>query len=437
MIKPATIESTNTKYGEPVRLLKSKLRTGMLCLFFLLSFSSIKYLPGMLIIQDVYTGLICLFLLIIYPYLILTGQHRPTRLELYGLLIIAVEPNVAAYMAYVEFKQPYLYGLLAQRELILIGCSAVLIFLHQRRVFFLEDLERAMLWLAWLSLISGALVNLLVDKSQLTDQAGFSTPGMDENGSIILETAFIVFGFFYYAFIDIGEGVRRGFKVYLSWGFLAYLVFVSGGRAGLIAVIFSYVYFALKGGGKQHRKTYLFKFLIAALIFIVVLYLVPLESVIHLRERFEDAINVVFTGEEGNDVSANARISEVLAATPYIEDNLLFGNGFISKQWQGGILEVMGYFHPSDIGLLGVLFEYGILGLVIFSVQIYFFWKYAKHLPIRIGNFHKLSNAIKGFMLYFLLTSITTGGYVFLVEKSFFCLALLYCINQVTKHCSA
>lgn len=434
MIQLTSIESKFTGYGTPVRIFKSKFRTVILCLFFLLSFSSFKYLPGMLIVQDIFTGLVLFFLVLIYPFLILTRAHSISRLEFYGLLILIIVPPLAAYMAYTEFGQPYLYGLLAQRALILIGCSMMFIYMHRRQVCTLEDVERALLWLAWFSLIASTLANLLLNVNQLGAQAGFSTAGMDgEDAKLLLDTTFIIYGFFYYAFTGFGSQIGRRPNVYFSLLFFAYLVFSSGGRSALVAITLSYVFFVLRWRTQKSKGIYFFKFTAAAVMFGLITYVAPVESLTRLQGKFEDAINVVLTGKEGNDVSANARILEVNIAAPYIDKHLILGNGFISNQWHGGFHEVIGYFHPSDIGLMGVIFEFGVLGLVIFSGQIYFLWKYGQQLPINVGRFHRLSNAIKGFMLYLMLSSLTTGRYAFLVEQSLLFITLLYCITKVNK----
>lgn len=409
---------------------RNNISTVILFIFFILSFSAIKYLPGMLIIQDIFTGIVLLFLVLFYPYLLLTKRYTVSKFEIYGLFIICLEPSISAYMAQEVFGQPYWYGFLAQREIILIACAYIFIYLHRQRASILEDAERALLWVAWFSLIASTLANLLVDNSQLTEQAGFSTGGSDrDNAKIILENAFIIFGFYYYAFMGIGIQFRQSGSKYYSLLFLGYLVFFHGGRAALLAVTMSYLFFYLGRKSISDRIIFFIKLFAAAIVFGIFLYVFPLESIDQLEGKFEDAISVVLTGQESNDYSANARLLEIQIAAPYVENNLLFGNGFISNQWHEGFKEVIGYFHPSDIGLLGVIFEFGMFGLILFTGQIYFLLKYSRQLPFDFGRFGKLSNAIKGFMLYLVLNSVTTGRYVFFVEQSFLCIAILFCIS--------
>jgi hypothetical protein len=80
----------------------------------------------------------------------------------------------------------------------------------------------------------------------------------------------------------------------------------------------------------------------------------------------------VIRGEEGNDVSSNARIKEFVIALPFIQSQWLLGNGDLSDQWTGGYGGVIGYFFPSDLGLLGGVFVYGVVGVLFLYLQIVF-----------------------------------------------------------------
>jgi hypothetical protein len=83
----------------------------------------------------------------------------------------------------------------------------------------------------------------------------------------------------------------------------------------------------------------------------------------------------VLTGEMSNDNSSNARIWTSLTVLNYFEHNdlsIYFGTGRLSHQWNNGYERLFGYFYPEDIGLLGGLFLYGILGLFLLIIIPYF-----------------------------------------------------------------
>jgi hypothetical protein len=200
----------------------------------------------------------------------------------------------------------------------------------------------------------------------------------------------------------------------------------------MIAVVISYVIITFN---RQKFAVMAFKFFKISPVVVLImflLYLFPPASLVRFEEKMSDAIQVTLTGQEGNDVSANARLAEIALATPYIVESWLLGNGFISNQWNEGFKGVIGYFHPSDIGLMGVVFEFGAIGLMLFSWQFYYFWKFSKHLQNNL-QYRELLVAIKGMLLYFIFNSLSTGRYVFLVEQSFFCIALMYCATKLPK----
>lgn len=412
---------------------KHYFHTLLLCLYILLSCSTIKYLPGMLLIQDIYTGLILLFLSLILPWLILTKQHRLSRLEVYGLLVVAVIPIVNVYMSNVEFGQPIFYGALANRGLALIGCSILLVVLVNKKLVTLFDIEKSLLWLAWLSLISFTLANIFVDPNQLDDQAGFSSEGTGEGGKLIFDTSFIVYGFFYYAFVKYGSTAAKKNHVYYALPFLAYLLFISGGRMTFVAVVLTYTILVTKWRSLSESVFSWTKMIVLVTPLIILLTLFPPKSLIDFETRMLQAVDVVLTGKEGEDYSANARIYEINLALPYIEKNTFLGNGYISNQWRDGFKGVVGYFHPTDIGFYGVLYIYGVFGLLLFSGQIFFLLKYGQQIPVHAGPFSRLSNSVKAFMLFILVTSLSMGRYVFLVEQSFLFISILYCIS-LTVH---
>lgn len=422
-----------------VLFIKGFFRTIILSLCFFLTFSSFKYMPGGLLAQDLYTGIMIIFLVLIYPLLVINKNSSVNQLEIYGILLIVVESNFAALMSSLEFGQPYLYGLLNQRGLALIGSSFLFTYLYRKQVFSFNDVQQAFVWTIWILLLVNTLIYNFTDPQDLLDYAeesGLHQAGTEEGAALRLDNQLLTFGFFYYVLIGVEAKENRDLRIYCSLPFLGYLLFITGGVANLLAIVFSYAYFFIRWISWESKIIYFFKFGVILFIFGSVLYFAPIESMVSFKEEFivnlqdevSEAFKVAFTGKEGNDPSANARIDEVALAIPYIQKHPLLGNGFLSNKWEGGFSGKLGYFHPSDIGLWGIVYEYGVLGLLLFSVQIYFFWIYARQISVRQGQFHRFSNGIKGYMLYFLINSITTGRFVFTVEQSFFVITLLYCM---------
>jgi hypothetical protein len=127
--------------------------------------------------------------------------------------------------------------------------------------------------------------------------------------------------------------------------------------------------------------------------------------------KFHDAYTVIFIGENVDDPSANARIGEsVIALTGFVKHPLL-GNGRISVQWQGGGNSVLGdYFDANDVGLLGMFYSLGIVGVVLFSGQFFFAYFALRRIP---GDYYSpLLDAVKAMLFIFGLNSVSNGAFV-------------------------
>jgi hypothetical protein len=51
---------------------------------------------------------------------------------------------------------------------------------------------------------------------------------------------------------------------------------------------------------------------------------------------------------------------------------LFWGAGKLSQHWNEGLKSIFGYFYPTDIGIIGAIFTYGIFGVILMSFQLFF-----------------------------------------------------------------
>ena len=429
MTKLMSIESTTAEYGAPVRFLKSKFRTAMLVIFFLLSFSSLKYIPGLKILFLIWLWIVFLFLITIYPTTILAKQIRITRLELYSLLILFCVPLIAAYASNSEFGQPLLYGIGTNGQTVLVGGVMIFLYFYRSHKFSLADVERAFLWLAWINLFFIILFKNIFNANQFDDIAGF-VGGMEGQKQFTLPSDFILIGFYYYAFSGHWKkNIRSSFVALLIFIFLA----LGGSRSGLISLVASYLFFMLRWGSFEKRVGNFLKVSALGFSLVVMLGIFLPDKFIQMQEKLGDAFTVLLKQEEVEDISANARNLEVIIALPYIEKHWLLGNGLISPSWNDGYKSLLGYFHPSDIGILGVLYMHGLVGLLLFSFQYYFAIRYSSRLPKNGGRHGRLVSALKGYLLFVAINSITTGKFAVFVEHSLLIIVILYCAAQAER----
>jgi O-antigen ligase len=143
--------------------------------------------------------------------------------------------------------------------------------------------------------------------------------------------------------------------------------------------------------------------------------------------KYADAFSAIGGVDGVDDPSANARILQTAVALPLVEDNIFFGTGSVSNQWNDGYKGLFGYFHPSDLGVLGIIFVYGVFGFAIFIFQYILMWRQK---ILLISAIHSRRNtrfllAIMACLLFMLFSSITTGSFAFSTEQSLFFLAIL------------
>lgn len=399
------------------------IRFTLLMMFFVLSFRTFQYFPGGAILREFWIIAVFAFIIIFYTINKMFTGLRFTYFEIYIIMLMVTVPIVSAVMANREFGQPLVYGILAQRKIVLAGC--VMIFYHyvENGSISLGDLDQVFIWLAWGTLCVYMLITFLFDPLQYSSYGmGFVSGMYSGKPKFKFDNIFIVIGFMRYAFL--GFWSRRSKYYLFALPFLAYMLF-DGQRSLLLSLVISFIIIILRWGS-FHRLVLWAPRLLVVIIFVIVCFFLADPSILYnLAGRFKDAISVVITREFTDDVSANARIIEISKVWPYIEKHWMLGNGDLSKQWRWGYQSIMGWLYPGDIGIIGVIYLHGFLGLSLFLIQFYFAFRYAKRLRSYFGEYRALINSLKGFMLFFAINSLITGRFANSVEIGLICVAIL------------
>lgn len=385
-------------------------RLTILVVVLALSFQTFHYFPGMSLVQDAWYVLMSIALIGIYLPWRRRQQGSPRSLEAYVLVVLALVPLWSAYAAQREFGQPLLYGLLAQRGFVLV--AGIPLLTHQAlatRSITRRDLEHAMVFLAWSTMFLYLAMFLFLDAGSYFSAYGLGFVTNDgKEAKFKFNVVFIVFGFFYYAFKGLRHQSRPDYLRCASFFF--FLLLITHGRSLLLSLILSFLTLViLWTPNKTRLLSYLPKVALTAGFFWIGLFFFNHDLYVNLVDKFTSAFTVVFTGELTDDPSANARISETLLALPYIQNHWFSGNGVISNQWNGGFQNAMpGYFFPDDIGIIGVVYIYGIAGLFMFMTELKLALSFARGLPL-LARQHPLLDAAKGFILFYALRFPATG----------------------------
>jgi len=315
-------------------------------------------------LQAVFLGLILIFL-VLYVSASLLNKERPNTVVGYFLILIAVIPLYSAYRASVAFGQPFIYGFLSERGWLLIGVGVWFYNVLITKKMTLATVESAFLFMAWGSLMFFSVFVLTYDPSQLQGADGGSgmvRMSQDRGLRFKFQLFFITFGSIYYF---IKYAVYRDPKdIVLLFVFLAYVLFVVQGRTYMIFLAVTFLFYYWRSYPVGELIPVVLKLAYFIFVSILLMYVFMQDYIDRMSYLFLQMFEVL-QGEKSQDMSANARIFQSEIVYDYFDGHplsLWLGTGGVSKQWNDGYNAIFGYFYPSDIGMLGGVFVYGVIG---------------------------------------------------------------------------
>ena len=357
--------------------------------------------------------------------------------ELYLVLLLFM-PILSGIMAYLIFHQPIHYGILTQRTVWLAGIAFVVLHSLRHGFITLEEIQRILIGCAWLTVTVYFTARFLgmgylsQAQSSAMEEAGKSLAVAGGEQSlrgyrVRFQIMFVVFALHYYISRAL---VERRVRDYAA-AFVLALVFIDYGGRSLLVMTFVSILLVSFSWRLNVLMTRILFVGSAVLFFVLGGYLLVPEHMKLWLELFGNAL-AGLSGTTTDEGSIDIRIYEAAIAWSYIRDYCWpIGCGDISNQWMGGYEGILGYFYPADVGWLGILFNYGLAGFILLHWQCYFAVKYLYSIGSSV-EIH-LVTAIKGFLIYFVLHSVTTGIILSHVSASMLFLAILYFIYEQAR----
>ena len=399
------------------QLIKNSLFTFGLSILFIIGFRLALHTPLNSIVYSVEAICILTFF-VVFLYHVILNLYSRQKLDSFLLLNIAMclFPLIGSLSAFREFGQPVYHGFIHQRDFYLFLIGIVISF-QIKSTIELKYIERSFVLICWLSLFIFIVTPFFLDPEKYlsTDFVGFNPL----KGGYIYKfvMTFMVFGFLYYGILFFRN--KRIADGLCSIPFLYYLFFVRQDRSIIVLFGLTFIIFFLKRIFPLNKVKY--GLVIVLFTFSTGLFLSFVQT--NYFEKFSNVITA-FSGEETNEAATNIRTKEIAIALPYIFKNPIFGNGELSNQWNGGYQKLFGYFFPSDIGFIGELYVFGILGTLLLHVQFLFGAYY-------VGKTNDKRNehffiVLSYFLLYTFLDSLTAGQTIFYAGNSMIVISLLY-----------
>ena len=342
------------------------------------------------------------------------------------MLYVLVVPAIVASRVH---EQSVIVGLAANRAaflILVVMCFAFMIF---SRRFTLKSVEVSLLTLSWVNMIIGGAILLFLDPNQFSPEewGTFLNDGGGSRNEFNLPKGLTLVGAFYYFFNGFYLDKYKE-KLYCLLMF-SYVALGGNHRALLLSLVLTIFIVVLWGKAlkKGSRIRFFLKLNFSILLIVAVSYIFFPQALDARISSFIDAFSVVSGADQVEDWSAGARIEQFSIAIPGILAYPFFGQGHLSNAFNGGFNDLYGYFHPSDLGLIGVIFVFGVVGLLFLSCQYVFFFRSLRAAlsNLRCRYDHSLLFAAVCMLLVHSINSITSGMFAFYPERGLFWLLLI------------
>ena len=328
------------------------------------------------------------------------------------LLILLFLPIIYAFRSNLIFDQSFLKGIIANFNHwgFLIIVYMYFFFKGNKNGVFL--LESSIIRFGWLSLFIIVPIKILYPNLEYVVNSFDGSSEYLFSVKNSLSSPFIVWtGFIYMIKFEYKKKIAH--LIYLII-MLCYPIIFFNSRSYIIALL---VYFLIFKSAGNNSRFFLKFFRLLLIVFTIVILSLFNPSIYLFFQNKLYLFKELFLGISGqitDDLSVSFRFIQSIEAFKFIEDYYVLGVGtldsLVTKKY------IADYFHPSDLGIVGVIFNYGILGMLILLYQIKifsFYFKANKHIKnsFIIGTSH--------FLILQYILSVFTGAFAYNISFTF------------------
>ena len=336
------------------------------------------------------------------------GSFSPTEILLAGLLCLAL---FSAFLAWHSFGQPILTGFLTERRWFraIAGLFAFQMLLSRHISW--KMIKRIFLLLVFGSLVVYLAIWLFLNPESLA--GGFVFVDVPSKGMRLrIVPVFVIWGAIYFALACLMGSISMG---RLASGAVAvimtgYVVFIYKSRATILVlagVLFLMVVMKTKRGRRIRAAA---GFCLLALAILCGMFLARPKRIQRQLSGFATFASSLTQKRGEMDASLANRLSQATVAWWSISRSprtLLFGNGRLSRHWEGEARESFGHFYPMDIGWLGIVVLYGFFGFVLVNVSFLIAWNLSRKNTCK--NEDIFLDSLKWWLVYLFFRSVFNG----------------------------
>lgn len=288
------------------------------------------------------------------------------------LLPLFLLPFITALQANKEFNQPYWMGLFAQRQHFIIFAGYFLVIALKRKWIQLDQLKKYLIQSLFIIMFVMLFFSIFIDPMLFSDSE-FVEFTLNKGWHYEFPSG-IIANVIIYSMIVLLSTNNYKYLIPLAFGLFFFLIYLQD-RSQLTMIFITLLIFYLRNVSLTRKLYYLvWGILLLSLLLGVVTIFAP-DLISHYITIFGNASTIV-TGDRTTEYSTNVRLAESAIAIKGFFKHPWFGNGHLSSQFNGGFSGIFGYFYASDIGILGNLFVYGILGTLLIYIPFFFTFKW-------------------------------------------------------------
>jgi len=347
------------------------------------------------------------FFLIFFGDSLFNKGGKFTRYEIWVVIMLTYILLVSGLMANFYYEQPVFIGMKSEKSWLAILIGFIFFYLLKTKAIDLKIIKDALLFGAWLQL---PIFLILLTTLNPNHYAGTLFVYCNTvKGGCQFEFDIFVFAFAsIYYFIRFVRTNKLWYGLFAAI-FFGYIFFINQKRGTSLALLGTLGLYFLLNLKWDKIIVYTIGVVIFFISAILTLYFFLPNILDRLILQYYDVYQVL-TGHHVAEASAQARVRESAIAFKYFAKNDLswiFGNGKTDNDWAGQPPD-LDHYYPSDIGILGIIWQFGALGLLLGLYQYYLVFRH--HRLIKFFRKNSFYQAILYFLIFFLVRGIPTGG---------------------------
>lgn len=369
-------------------------------------------------------GIILFILLLAVVSNMSSGWGKINNKVLITALLIIIMNVTAALMSYINYGQGFIVGLLTFR----IPFISAIIYLIYYMLFSKKIFEKKHTYFSLLInsifIVSLVLTCLWVYLTHTLNAEYYYLTA----GNLLVDTRsdgsyrfrfdiFFPFMLFCCSWFKVQQSKNKKALFYYMTGAFAlfYIVFYYQGRVFLVALCLSMVLCNIRSVIYSLRHVIIYSVIFMFFILSIIVYF-AYDSLIDLYKALLDTFSLT-------DGSSLTRLKILSIMAKNFIDNFVFGNGYLSNQSNASFGSIK--FSPLDMGVLGVLYTYGVI-LLIVSLGWY--------CQLWLNSFNKSYVKLYAFAFSTLfINTLFTGGLFFRPYQIMFLLLISFIFNQYDK----